>query len=59
MRIGSILRDYCYFKRISGRQLAEQTGLSVSTVSRFLNGKSLDMTDFAKLMIWLIQEGEL
>jgi hypothetical protein len=55
MRLGSIMRDHCYFKRISGRELSKQTGLGISTVSRFLNGKSLDMTDFAKLMVWLIQ----
>jgi transcriptional regulator with XRE-family HTH domain len=55
MRLGFILKEYCYQKRIGVREMAKIMGCSASTVSRFFNGEAIEGETLANLLIWILQ----
>lgn len=50
------LRLYCAVRKISTRNLAKVWGCSPITVSRFLNGKPVEMRTFVKILDWATEE---
>lgn len=54
--LGDMLRIWRSIHKIGLRQLADDTGISAPTLSRFENGGPLDGKSALKLVDWLLQE---
>jgi transcriptional regulator with XRE-family HTH domain len=55
-RLGAALKQYCWQKNITTRDLAADWDCSHTTVSRLLNGKDVSQQVFLKAMQWLTQD---
>jgi len=51
--LSEMFKLYCWHNHLELRKLAPVIGVSVSTLSRFQNGKSITSTNFIKLLVWL------
>jgi transcriptional regulator with XRE-family HTH domain len=54
MLLGTILKEYCHQKRIGLRPLAKEIGVSHTTLSRFMNGNSVDSDTLKKILLWIL-----
>lgn len=57
MKLGFLIKIYCQLKNIGTREVAKEIGVSHTTISRIMNGKSTDIKTAVKLFNWLISEG--
>ena len=53
MRLAQLLKMYRFKYDLTVRQLAEQLGVSTSTLSRIESGKFPDYTSMLKLINWI------
>lgn len=53
MMIGKVIKDWRHVNRIGVRAVAEQIGISASTLSRIENGEDFDGSTMSKLFNWL------
>jgi hypothetical protein len=56
MILTEAIRLYCKGHKIGVRALANVTGMSHMTASRFLRGATIDSDNFTKILIWAMQE---
>lgn len=55
MRLGKALKLYRVTEGKDMRELADEIGVSASTLCRVENGKACDMRSFAKVIAWLVE----
>lgn len=58
MRLGYLLKLYRVNRAIGLRELAQELGTSISTLSRLENGKSIDVATLGRIMAWLTDEAQ-
>lgn len=58
MRLGQVLADYRYARRIGVRELAKDIGLSTATLNRIENDAACDARSLIKIMQWLFADGD-
>ena len=56
MRLRKVLENHLLLDRKNQRDFADEIGWSHSSLSRFLNGKSVSQEYLAKLICWLLTE---
>lgn len=56
MRLGKVLADHRYARRIGGRELADEIGISAATLSRIENGGECEARILIKILTWLFSE---
>jgi transcriptional regulator with XRE-family HTH domain len=56
MKIGKMLKIYSDINDIGTREIAKDIGVSHTTISRIMQGKSTDITTAVKLLSWLFEE---
>lgn len=56
MRLGQILKDYMWIHHLGSRQLANELGMSHTTITRFLNGRTISSDHFLKIWNWLTED---
>lgn len=56
MRIGSIIRKWRIVSERSLRSLAEEVGISHSTLARLEKGENIDGRSLVKVLTWLFAE---
>lgn len=54
MKIGELLKEYRYSKRIPIRKLAKELGVNISTLSRIENGKVSNARSLSKILRWML-----
>ena len=54
-KLSEAVKFYLRVNNIGTRQVADETGMSHATVSRFLNGKNVDSQHFLAILNWLSQ----
>ena len=54
-KLSEAVKLYLKVNSIGTRQVADETGMSHATVSRFLNGENVDSQHFLAIMNWLFQ----
>lgn len=58
MRLGPVLADWRFARRIGVREAAKMMGVTQSTLNRIERGYPCDSVTLAKILAWLMAEGE-
>lgn len=56
MRLAKLIREYLWATKTSQRAFGEKIGWPTHTVNRFVTGRSIDGTNLATLLRWLLEE---
>ena len=51
--LGLAMYYYLQCRGLKGKEIAKEVGISASSLSRLMNGKTLDGHSLTKLMVWL------
>jgi transcriptional regulator with XRE-family HTH domain len=54
MKIGLIIRKYRVFSELTQINLANEIGISKSTLSRLESGEEMDGATLGKVLVWLL-----
>jgi transcriptional regulator with XRE-family HTH domain len=54
MKIGLIIRKYRIFSELTQINLANEIGISKSTLSRLESGEEMDGATLGKVLVWLL-----
>lgn len=58
MRFGKMLKIYCDMNDLASREVAKQIGVSHTTITRIMNGKTTDISTAIKILNWLFVSEE-
>lgn len=53
MKLGELIKEYRFIKKLGSRDVAKEIGFSHSTLTRFENGKSISGDDLVKIFKWI------
>jgi transcriptional regulator with XRE-family HTH domain len=58
MRIGELIANWRWAKKLSIRDAAHVFGISAATLSRVENGREMDAHTLGKLLTWMLEEAK-
>ncbi len=58
MRLGELVKEWRWAKKINVRDAAKEIGISAATLSRFERGNAIDGDVLSKLLRWSLMEIE-
>jgi DNA-binding Xre family transcriptional regulator len=56
VRIAKMIKVYCAATDLTAKELAQQTGINESTLSRFFSDGSISASGLAALIKWMLEE---